>query len=364
MGYLQIAESSLPNFTKAIISIWFRIPAATLDAVSALTDDPGGESSDGYEGACFSPPLYKIIPLITFGSLETGIGDAVGVQVQPSFIGIDCALLDDGRPVFINGKISPTLAVNLQTPIYCSFNKTPQDPDLEQRAECYYMGGAGPGQFLTVTPEVLHHALISFDISPTCSITWSNANRPTDNVISPGPTFSWAFDDVGMVGPSMNPAGGGVAAPSADPIADNYIIPQGLFGIVAAGDTTSFPIEDSTDFVVTVSGSVIASNGNPIGIPTSSQFVLKVYNVVEGELQIFTGISANASSEDIRRLFIDAEGRPVDPAVAQAELGQAPDILLHGSSNWKVGNNTGSLGVNFTKTGTINTYGTALDITP
>lgn len=362
MGYLQIPSTTLPNFSKGVISVFFRIPGVTLEAVSALSDDPGGDvQGDGWEGACFSPPLYKIIPLITFGSLETGLGDAAGVSVQPSFIGVDCSFAgtDDGH----GNLYKPSLSVNLQTPITCSFNKTPTFPERELRAECYYMGGAGSRapsftdfQQLEVTPDVWHHALISFDISPTCSVTFSNANRPVENVISPGPTFSWAFDDVVMVGPSMQPAGGGVAAPLADPIDDRFIIPQGLLSIVVSGDFTATPIEDSTDFVVTVADSAIASSGNPIGIPTSAAFVDNVHNIELAELQVFTGVTLDTTVQNNRRAFIKADGSPeITYSIADGLLGKSPEVRLSGDSLWKAGINAGTIG-NFVKVGTINSF--------
>lgn len=361
MGYLQIPAASLANFKKAIISIWFLAPAATLDAVSGLADNPPG-SGDGF------PPLYKIIPFITVGSLEETLAGASvggGIPCSPSFVGIDCNLV--GTTNYGGHLLTPRLAVNLQTPVTCSFNKAPVAPENEIRPEGYYMGGVGSRgsegvdfQQLEVTPDVPHHVLISFDITPTCSVTWANANRsPPDEAgaISPGPTFSWAFDDVGMVGPSMGPAGGGPSTPGSTPIADSFIIPQGLLGIAAAGDTFTFPIEDSTDFIITVSNSVISSNGNPVGIPASAAFVDNVHDIVIAQVQMFTGIDADATSEDIRRLFVKADGTPENPSVAAAALGVAPKILMDRPNDFKIGRNTGTIG-NFTPTGTITPYAT------
>ncbi len=365
MGYLHIPSSSLTNFSKAVISLWFRIPAATLLEVSSLTDTPVGETSDAWNGVCFDPPLYKIIPLITFGSLEVGLGDALGVNVQPSFIGVDCSSL-------VSGKTGPTLAVNLQTTSLCTFNKTPVDPESEMRPECYYMGGAGRRmdasdfQEARVIADEWHHALISFDISPECSILWAGAQRsPPDPtyVLTGGPTFTWSLNDVDKTGPAMFRSGGAnwtVTAPpttSGTTLADNQIIPQALFAYFGSGgNTSSFPVETSTDFEITVPTSVIASNGNPIGIPTSAAFVDNVHKVDLADLQIFTGIYADAGSEVVRRFFISPEGTPVNPAVAQSGLGQAPAIIFNSGTNWRAGTNTGSLGGTFTKVGTVNNY--------
>lgn len=104
------------------------------------------------------------------------------------------------------------------------------------------------------------------------------------------------------------------------------------------------------------------------------------------ELQIFTGVALDTSVETNRRAFIDFERdangnpiqnaddtftlRPVDPAKAEQLIGKKPEILLHGSSKWIEGYNTGSIGVDvdesgelvktpsgqFVPTGTINKY--------
>ncbi len=121
-------------------------------------------------------------------------------------------------------------------------------------------------------------------------------------------------------------------------------------------DHLNFTISDATDFIVSLAVGTIATSGNPIGIPTSAAFVAHVHNVFVGELQVFTDVTRDATLEETRRLFIKADGTPQPLSVAAAELGD-PVIVLHGSNNWKVGNNTGSLDENFTKNdgGTINT---------
>ncbi len=364
MGYLHIPATSLPNFNKAVISLWFKIPAAVLTAVSALTDSPGGEEADGFEGICFNPRLYKIIPLITFDSLETGTGDATGVDVQPSFIGVDCSFVGDGYPARV--------ACNLQTAATFSFNKPPEEPQNEKRPACYYMNGYGyeaGSHALTVIADQVHHILISFDISEACSITYANFFRsPPDPafVISRGPTFYWSFDDQGKTNKSMLPSWALNTDEPAASTTHNYIAPNGFFSIWTNDDLAAVPIEDSTDFTVSLATSNIVSSGNPIGIPTSAEFVDNVYNISLGELQIFTGVTRDATLEASRRLFVKEDGTPEDLAVAAAELGD-PVIVLHGATNWKVGNNTGSLDENFTKNtgGTINTATTmVLDLTP
>jgi len=92
------------------------------------------------------------------------------------------------------------------------------------------------------------------------------------------------------------------------------------------------------------SGFEIPTNGNIIGIP-SSEYHLKHNSGVEmAELQIWANKTLDTSDEGLRRLFIDEHGKAVPPSVAAEKLGK-PDILLHGTNNWKKGKNTGTTGV-------------------
>jgi len=374
MGFLQIAASEftpgLGDFSTAIISVWFRVPATVLAAVAAQSDpDPSVAVGDGYQDSYFSPPLSKIIPLITFGSLEETLASSGegGFPCSPSFIGIDCNF-------HITGKSQPTLAVNLQTASTCSFNKSPVNPQNEIRPEAYYMRGFGSRPYTGADPQNTyiagdkwHHALISFDLSSGCSVTWANANRsPPDAAwaISPGPIFSWALDDVGKVGCSMQPAGGSNWANNpaitdralATPIADNYIIPQAFFEYFpSAGDIFSVPIETSTDFIISTSGGISAASKS-VGMPASAEFVDNVYLLEMAELQFFTGVTCDATDVDIRRLFVTADGKPADINAATEFFGQAPDIQIAGQSqNWIDGHNSG-VGGQFSVVGTITTY--------
>jgi len=91
-------------------------------------------------------------------------------------------------------------------------------------------------------------------------------------------------------------------------------------------------------------GFSIPTKGHPIGIPCSSSTVTNNTGVEMAELQIWANRSVDAGLVNIRRLFIDKEGKPVSPAVAEEALGK-PDIMLHGSQNWIKGKNTGAMDV-------------------
>ncbi len=313
MGYLHIPASTLGNFSKAVISIWFRIPSAVFAAAEAFaypSSDPDARS-DGMAGAYYNPPLYRIIPLLTFGSVEH---DDEAHPVQPSFIGVDC--------VFSG---THTIACNLQTPVNGSIT-TERDSTPAPRPGCFYMGGGldNPGN-ASVAADVWHHILISFDISGSCSV---DMNEDPPSYISSN-TFMWALDDVNRAGVTLEPAGNNTGS-GANKIVCNWLT-SGLTGPDEdhAGDTASF------------SGGYIASNGNPIGIPTSDAFVSNAYNIQLAYVQVFTGVTANTSTEEVRRAFVRVNGTP--------------------ETNFSI---AGTLSSPFIKVGTINAATPGPDITP
>jgi hypothetical protein len=85
--------------------------------------------------------------------------------------------------------------------------------------------------------------------------------------------------------------------------------------------------------------------GFPIGIPASTHHIQHNTGVEMAEFQIWANRTLDTGDVSKRRLFIDSKGKPVPPRKAADVLGK-PDILLHGTGNWKNGRNTGSTGVN------------------
>ena len=57
MSYLQI-PNGIPNFSKAVISFWFRVPKASAIAASKNKVDSGLENFEMLQG---------VLPLLTFG---------------------------------------------------------------------------------------------------------------------------------------------------------------------------------------------------------------------------------------------------------------------------------------------------------
>lgn len=109
MGYLNIDSSAVPDFTQAVISLWFRVPQASMDAALAAfvpqVFDPTTESS--------SPPtqLNGIIPLITFGEI---FEDAYVVdQIQTTIGSVHSQLYVMNSPCslsLLEDSTSPTIA--------------------------------------------------------------------------------------------------------------------------------------------------------------------------------------------------------------------------------------------------------------
>lgn len=101
--------------------------------------------------------------------------------------------------------------------------------------------------------------------------------------------------------------------------------------------TLSLPKYECSSFNIPV-------NGHPIGIPASTHHLAHNTGVEMAELQIWANKTLDTSKVEMRRLFIDKDGKPVPPDAAEAVLGK-PDVLLNGAGNWMAGQNTGRSGV-------------------
>lgn len=87
-------------------------------------------------------------------------------------------------------------------------------------------------------------------------------------------------------------------------------------------------------------------NSKTFGIP----YYGANFNMDMADVQMWIGTQTDFSIEANRRLFIDASGKPVDPAVATAALGQQT-VLMSGDKD-TFGINQGS-GGSFDSTGTL-----------
>lgn len=293
-----------------------------------MDDDPEGRQSDTFNGQGCVPPLLKIIPLLTYGSQEVTYDDSE--PVSPSFIGVDC------------GGDLTVLCVNLQMSNLAIYS-VPTDSPL--RPACFYMGGdGGPDNRLTVTGDAWHHIMICYDLSTGCSATYTDGDPPPSVIFDPGPTFQWVLDDIPATGDQMFPSGSPLGEEDEDTLV--HIYPSSI-----STNAVTLPGVDETSVAEWESIS-LASVNNPIGIPSSTDYVSSVYNIKMCEVQIFTDVTLDLSVEENRRKFITAGGRPAAPSLAAALLGKSPEVYFKTYSDWQTGNNRGTAGA-FSPTGTI-----------
>jgi hypothetical protein len=89
------------------------------------------------------------------------------------------------------------------------------------------------------------------------------------------------------------------------------------------------------------SGFSLPVNGHPIGVPVANRHLKHNTGIEMAELQIWANQTIDTA--DAIGLFIK-DGKPAPLKRARERLGR-PDVLLHGSSNWKAGRNTGKAGM-------------------
>jgi hypothetical protein len=336
--------TGIPNFSKAIISFWFRVPSASLDAADADADARADTPDLKFVG---------IIPLVSFGAMGTYTTYNVGgdpnlnftTDVGPSYIGIHCGPKDG--PDF-SAPVGHTLYTRIQYDNGGGWFRLPDPLDYAantNQPDFFETGSSGTGSFhlegperdinyIDVDPDIWHHVLVSFDVSDGSSaVTVDGGGDVTFGALSK----IWiAFDDVNYDGPFLQPCGAASYQPfGADP---NAI--ASMFSL-----TTEIGLPPTS----------VPTGGKPIGIPTSKDNADPFSYHVEIALpQMWTGITLDTSDTVKRRLFIDDDGKPVPVEVAEDALG-TPLIRFTSSRSLIKGTNSGS-GKNFSPTGKIKSY--------
>jgi hypothetical protein len=325
----------MPDMNKATISLWFRVPSASVSACQ----------SDHFP--VFGIPVFMgVIPLITWGTQQQR-----GTNVSPpSYLGV---LVDSDILSFLDGQ--PRFEVNLQTPDSGIGDNIDPTIPVNFGNSNHYSGPQGAqGGLPTVQTDAWNHVLISWDLH-------------SDTSTSATSSMYCAINDINQAGadlPALN---------NPDVTGSNqHMSSASAVGIGSHATAFALSSIPSNPIVIPALSSV-SYNNSPEGQGTRNP----IYRVELAELQIFCGVMLTTTSEINRRAFIDYKRdengevisdhmEPVDPKTAEDLIGKKQDVLLHGSNAWKDGNNTGSLGRDedgnkipdgqFEPTGTIKAY--------
>jgi hypothetical protein len=401
MSYLKL-EKGIPNFEKAVISLWFRLPQAAIDAAAGAAP-----SLD---------PFFRTIPLLVFGqpqkqivytpnNVDVAVGMGIlagasipvilqtpsytasaGVDLAPCYIGVDCS--DPGNPtlvVNIQKNDFATLASNaFYAPVVEVWSTLdPGIPPTGLEDPSSWPPGNGwstpEGDLVYFTPEVTdvsgntlakelftirmnhvlaaehwHHLLMAADLSTACT-THSSARPDGPFATTAEGTVSackmWiAIDDVNYNGNELGPF-------NVDGTTDqNLILTRNAYNTAnQGGPALPFNVAIPDTSTCNYPASNVPSSTYPFGIPAIAQWVNDIHAIEMAEFQMFTGVTLNTSITSNRRAFIDTDGKPVppdkkasstDPQSGSIEfMGSSPTLLLHKSGNWKSGRNTGSAGI-------------------
>lgn len=383
MSYLTL-DKGVPNHTKAVISLWFRVPQASIEAAAAASAPNN---------------LIRTIPLITWGDAPvveamepnsvdiatavdfpqedcppvisvTGYASAGTFKLDPCYIGVRCdggtATLDINIQTAGHAAIA-SYAVSVTLMEVWSLLRTlfpPGEPDLSPGTGWNDLGypfvGLASGvedfsDYLNAVPERFHvwddsrtlaadhwhHLLLSYDLGNACDTQGppqpgdGGSNR-WDTIAQGTSSFCrlwYTLDDENFngedhLGPFFVDGG-------ANP---NAILTDNAWSVADAHTGMQYNLPEPVATCAYPSEAIPTLK--PVGVPASSAFEVNIYPVELAELQFFTGVTLDTSVTAIRRLFIDADGKPVPPIAAEKALGKKPDILLHGSGNWIAGRNT------------------------
>ncbi|MBP1297469.1 hypothetical protein [Bradyrhizobium elkanii] len=462
-SYIELPQT-VPPSKKVFMSIWFRVPAASLAAAKAeynawhdaWVEDPSTERE----------PLTGIVPIAVFGTprtakkvdfvirevgtlpavqsyiWDTGIcgwselGDPTPAQsdeeshwvfndetldIDPSYIGIDCS---GNAPKLSINLVMPS--TNLATfegswPVISSFesstdllgqygsvtatsecvppigNHLPGDGsicDLEHHygvlpfnditntityeSNADVVMGYRPETFRTVpnivgdlsfaehfldrdlaggqevTSGVWHHLLLSFDLTNSCRAHGVLGDGSPIDLNTEGSRTSsacrlWiALDDVNLTQKALScywPSG--YSDPNAILPVNGYFVAGDLITDIAptamddcfGNNITVVNDQQQPDFTY----SPAAFAPGQVSFPGSAPFVSMNKRIEMGEAQLFTDVTANTALKNVRRAFITDNGTPAGLKAARDLFNKAPEVLVHGSSNWKKARNTGSL---------------------
>lgn len=398
MSYLTLA-AGLPNFSKAVISLWFRAPKASVVAASThsvATQVPGFTI------------LQNILPIVTFGQQQTSkiyrtpqknvavvhpylpgepaegtrydtafYEEGESYNVDPSFVGLSC--FSDGRfnvvfNIQMDNYMTLMATAHVTTRMDIWSGSDPDGPTGSPStrgsgvvalppnvgkaiiADASYVDNAQPEFFTVQTaqyfrPDQWHHLLLSFDVAGTVSVGTPFASSSC--------RLWYAIDDrdyrgAEHLGPYRDT--GGRWGP--DNLNPNAILTRNAWRFSGYDPDWEAIQYYQNQFVGlpfgNYHGGSIPTSSVALGIPADARYVDGIFRCEMAELQMWTGVTLDTGITSNRRAFVTADGQPVDPTEgttddprgpAEKLLGKKPEILLHGDSEWASGHNTGTIGV-------------------
>lgn len=349
MGYLNL-PNGVPDFSKAVISLWFRVAQDALDA--------GVADYDAHVNDDVVPVAVGLIPFVTFGATApwTPEGGGTPQTAGPSYIGIQAQRNSDN-------STSCNLGARFQFQTMDGWYGPSPGPPTITSGGFVYVGsdnatliarpGGGSPLWITPAPSQWHHLLMSADF--TGGVT---ANPGSIGAVATGWRCWLAYDDANYNGDYLWPCG-------------VYAL-RGFGGLPASGDLNAvmsgFAIASLANGVngqpYSYTPGPLPAHGHSIGLPSDQTRIIQ--HIEMAEFQFFTGVTLDTSVTANRRAFIDANGKPVPPSKVASSgdatvgsialLGKPPDVALIGSSNWIAGTNSGASGSSFTPTGVIKAY--------
>jgi hypothetical protein len=385
MSYLQLPSINLADFSKGTISLWFRFSD---DSVAKAREYAESYQPPDFGDSATGPDIFKAtIPLVTFGRKVmahtygfvshawpfptggTGASTADSVAkddspCEPSHLGLSVPTgHDDQTTVALRMVFQTETRAQVQGLLTeasdIHWEQDPPGSGLYQQytviKDISYVRTASPETFeinptFEVSADKWHHLLVSFDFSTAVdvvAIKGSQSENVERDTIKSVCQLWYAFDDENKDGKDNMGDSWGFHDP-------NDVVP--ITAIAAAISYISPSIPTDSTGRPTVTGQIydteyhwaaspIPMSTGPVGLPASADYVETIYHVEMAEFQFFAGLVIDTSNQQKRRAFVDANGNPVTPEDTEKALGRKPDILLHGSSNWQQGKNTGTTGI-------------------
>ena len=373
MSYLNM-PSGPDDFTKVVISLWFRVPKET---IAACAKDAAAITTG-------NPPLYGIIPLVTFGKSLTKpdisqqqqtwdhwqlydafTGDLItlvpvisytpvqtgDITIDPSYIGVVTSTGDHGQPVvYVKGNFQTTAIATVGGEMIisgCELHYSPPvpggNPDYLGATTTWteYNYPRGPQSYYCSLPNVnvddfadhWHHLLISCDMSGSVSTNSSGATIEAG--VSSYNRMWVALDDVNVNGydafpnfiggddlnaiitdDSYDAAAGPIPPyplPGAQFQAMSYTESNGSVHVISGSVPEQNDGTSSAPITCSVPSAPVPSSKQLFGLPAAADQVNHIYHVEMAEFMMWIGKTLDTSKESNRRAFVDGKGKPVSP---------------------------------------------------